>query len=175
MKVRYTLRARGDLDAIYTDLDRRNATAAQSVKDLIERRISRLGMFPLMAPGTDELGILELSIVRYPYKVYYELKGDEEVWIIHIRDTRRKSWRGKGTVRFFWDCGEDHLPRIVVFGYSEQLPWRSQKLVAQSEPSRTCGDTGARFMIFVLLSKGTSLFRCPARPARLAPSASLHH
>jgi toxin ParE1/3/4 len=97
MKVRYTVRARGDLDAIYTDLDQRNATAAQSVKDLIERRISRLGMFPLMAPGTDELGILELSIVRYPYKVYYELKGDEEVWIIHIRDTRRKSWRGKGS------------------------------------------------------------------------------
>lgn len=97
MKVRYTLRARGDLDAIYTDLDQRNATAAQSVKDLIERRISRLVMFPLMAPGTDELGILELSVVRYPYKVYYELKGDEEVWIIHIRDARRKSWRRKGS------------------------------------------------------------------------------
>jgi toxin ParE1/3/4 len=97
MKVRYTLRARADLDAIYTDLDQRNATAAQSVKDLIERRTSRLGMFPLMAPGTEELGILELSIVRYPYKVYYELKGDEEVWIIHIRDTRRKSWRRKGS------------------------------------------------------------------------------
>jgi toxin ParE1/3/4 len=95
MKVRYTVRARGDLDAIYTDLDQRNATAAQSVKDLIERRISRLGMFPLMAPGTDELGVFELSIVRYPYKVYYELKGDEAVWIIHIRDTRRKSWRRK--------------------------------------------------------------------------------
>jgi hypothetical protein len=51
-------------------------------------------MFPLMAPPTDEPGILELSIVRYPYKVYYELKGDEEVWIIHIRDTRRKAWKG---------------------------------------------------------------------------------
>ena len=42
-----------------------------------------------MAPATDEPGILELPIVRYPYKVYYELMGDEEVWIIHIRDTRR--------------------------------------------------------------------------------------
>jgi len=97
MKCRYTLRAHGDLDAIFTDLDQRNATAAQSVKDLIERRISRLGMFPLMAPATDEPGILELSIVRYPYKVYYELRGDEEVWVIHIRDTRRKSLRPKGS------------------------------------------------------------------------------
>lgn len=94
MKVRYTLRAHGDLDAIYADLDQRNPTAAQAVKDLIERRIARLGSFPLMAPVTDEIGILELSIVRYPYKVYYELRDDEEVWIVHIRDTRRKSWRG---------------------------------------------------------------------------------
>jgi len=94
MNVRYTLRARADLDAIYTDLDQRNPTAAQAVKDLIERRIRQLGRFPLMASPTDEPGILELSIVRYPYKVYYELMGDEEVWIIHIRDTRRKSWEG---------------------------------------------------------------------------------
>jgi hypothetical protein len=36
-------------------------------------------------------GVLELSIVEY-----HELNGDEEVWIIHIRDTRRKPWRGKG-------------------------------------------------------------------------------
>jgi hypothetical protein len=49
-----------------------------------------------MAPVTDEPGVPELSIVEYPYKVYYELKGDEEVWIIHIRDTRRKSWGEEG-------------------------------------------------------------------------------
>jgi plasmid stabilization system protein ParE len=96
MRVRYTLQAQGDLDAIYTYLDERNPAAAQSVKDLIERRIRALEKFPLMAPVTDEAGVLELSIVEYHYKVYYELSGDEEVWIIHIRDTRRKPWRGKG-------------------------------------------------------------------------------
>jgi toxin ParE1/3/4 len=94
MNVRYTLRAHADLEAIYADLDHRNPTAAQAVKDLIERRIRKLGMFPLMAPMTDEIGVCELSIVRYPYKVYYELKGDEEVWIVHIRDTRRSRWKG---------------------------------------------------------------------------------
>ncbi len=93
MRVRYTLQAQSDLDTIYTYLDERNPAAAQSAKDLIERRIRALGQFPLMAPVTDEVGILELSIVEYPYKVYYELKGDEEVWIVHIRDTRRKPWR----------------------------------------------------------------------------------
>jgi plasmid stabilization system protein ParE len=46
MKVRYKLRARADLDAIYTDLDQRNQTAAQAVKDLIELRISGLLLEP---------------------------------------------------------------------------------------------------------------------------------
>ena len=96
MRVRYTFKAQDDLDAIYTYLNERNPAAAQSVKDLIERRIRALGKFPLMAPVTDEPGVLELSIVEYPYKVYYELAGDEEVWIIHIRDTRRKPWRREG-------------------------------------------------------------------------------
>ena len=49
-----------------------------------------------MAPVTDEIAVLELSIVRYPYKVYYELSRDEEVWILHIRDTRLKSLRATG-------------------------------------------------------------------------------
>ncbi len=78
-----------------TYLDERNLAAARSVKNLIERRIRALGRFPLMAPVTDEPGILELSIVEYRYKVYYEL-GRDEVWIIHIRDTRRKPWRRGG-------------------------------------------------------------------------------
>jgi plasmid stabilization system protein ParE len=105
MKVRYTLRSRGDLDAIYIDLDRRNPAAAQAVKDLIERRIARLGVFPLMAPVTDEAGVFELSIVRYPYKVYYELSGDEEVWIIQVRDTRRKYIAREGKLGNCPSCG----------------------------------------------------------------------
>jgi toxin ParE1/3/4 len=94
MKVRYTLRAQRDLDAIYSYIEHRAPTAAQSVTELIERRIARLADFPRMAPETDEPGIYELTIVRYPYKVYYEVVGDE-VWIVHIRDSRRKPWEGE--------------------------------------------------------------------------------
>jgi addiction module RelE/StbE family toxin len=93
MKVRYTLRAQADLDAIYTYLDRRAPAAARSVKELIERRIARLADFPFMAPETDEKGIRELTIVRYPYQVYYEVQ-DDEIWIIHIRHTARRPWLG---------------------------------------------------------------------------------
>lgn len=94
MRVRYTLRAHGDLDAIYRYLDERSPTAAHSVKALIERRIASLADFPQMGPETDEPGIRELTIVRYPYKVYYEVEGDE-VWIIHIRDVRRQPWQSE--------------------------------------------------------------------------------
>ena len=91
MKVRYTVRAQGDLDAIFNYLDRRSPAGAQSVKNLIERRIASLAEFPLMAPVTEEPDIRELTILRYPYKVYYEVQSDE-VWIIHIRHAARQQW-----------------------------------------------------------------------------------
>jgi toxin ParE1/3/4 len=91
MRVRYTVRARADLETIYAYLDERAPSAARSVKAAIERRIAILADFPLMAPTTDEPGIRELTLVRYPYKIYYELEGDE-VWIVHIRDARRRPW-----------------------------------------------------------------------------------
>jgi addiction module RelE/StbE family toxin len=94
MRVRYTRQAHSDIDAIYSYLDQRAPAAAQAVKNLIERRISRLADFPFIAPATDEPGIYELTIVRYPYKVYYEIAGDE-LWIVHIRDSRREPWEGE--------------------------------------------------------------------------------
>jgi plasmid stabilization system protein ParE len=91
MKVRYTLRAQADLDAIYSYLDARAPAAAQSVKNIIERRIALLAEFPHIAPETNRPGVYELTIVRYPYKAYYEISG-EEIWIVHIRDARRLPW-----------------------------------------------------------------------------------
>ena len=46
-----------------------------------------------MAPETEESSTRELTILRYPYKVYYEVEGDE-VWIVHIRHTSRRPWPG---------------------------------------------------------------------------------
>jgi toxin ParE1/3/4 len=91
MRVRYTLRAQADLNGIFSYHDARNPAAAQSVKNTIERRISLLEEFPRIAPETDTRGVYELTIIRYPYKVYYEI-SDDEVWILHIRDARRRPW-----------------------------------------------------------------------------------
>lgn len=95
MKVRYTLRARADLDEVYSYLRERAPNSAETVKSVIERRIAWLADFPLMAPITDEPGIRELTLVRYPYKIYYEFQRDE-VWILHIRHTSRWPWQDNG-------------------------------------------------------------------------------
>jgi plasmid stabilization system protein ParE len=63
-------------------------TSGQSV---LKRRIDVLADFPFMAPQTSIKGIFELPFVRYPYKVYYEVDGDE-VQILRIRDSRRQPW-----------------------------------------------------------------------------------
>ena len=89
MRVRYTPRARDDLAAIYHYLDQRSPVGAQLVKATIERRIRLLEEFPFIAPMTDEAGVYELSIIRYPYKVYYRVEADE-VRIVHIRHASRE-------------------------------------------------------------------------------------
>ncbi len=89
MRVRYTPRARNDLDAIYLYLDRRSHSGASAVKSAIERSIRYLADFPFIAPITEATGIHELTIIRYPYKVYYRIENDE-VWIVHVRHTSRR-------------------------------------------------------------------------------------
>ncbi len=94
MRVRYTLRAQADLEAIFRYLDARAPEAALEVKSTIERRIAMLGEFPHIAPETDIPGVYELTIVRYPYKVYYDIASDT-VEILHIRHTSRRPWTGE--------------------------------------------------------------------------------
>jgi plasmid stabilization system protein ParE len=67
MKVRYTLRARADLEEIYEYL----------------------------APTTDEAGVRELTLACHPYRIYYEVAG-EEVRVLHIRHARRRPQGRKG-------------------------------------------------------------------------------
>jgi len=92
VRIRYTVRARADLAEIRSYLMERNPRAAAAVMAAIRQRISWLADFPLMAPETDEPGVRGLPLVRYPYRVYYDVAG-EEVRILHIRHTRRQPWR----------------------------------------------------------------------------------
>jgi plasmid stabilization system protein ParE len=92
MRVRYTLRARADLEEIYEYIEKHQPTAAQRLKSAIERQIGWLIHFPYMAPTTDEAGVRELTLTRHPYKIYYEVAGDE-VRVLHIRHAQRRPRR----------------------------------------------------------------------------------
>jgi toxin ParE1/3/4 len=89
MRVRYLPRAFAEREAIFAYLDQRTPQGARNVKRAIVHAIRLLADFPMLAPETQERGTCELSIARYPYKVYYRIQG-EEVWIVHIRDARRE-------------------------------------------------------------------------------------
>ncbi len=95
MRVRYTRRAFADREEIFEYIEKRNPDSARAVKADIVKAIRRLEQFPRSAPATDEPGIFELVVPRRPYKVYYRVENSE-VWIVHIRDARRKPWQGAG-------------------------------------------------------------------------------
>jgi len=89
MRVRYTLWGPADLAEIYEFLERRHPAAAQRVIATIERQVGWLADFPYMAPATDEAEVRELTLARYPYKIYYEVV-DDEVRVLHIRHARKR-------------------------------------------------------------------------------------
>lgn len=66
MRIRYTLRARADLEEIYGYLERRTPAAAQSLKSQIERQIGWLGRFPLYGAGNRRAERPRTDIVTTP-------------------------------------------------------------------------------------------------------------
>jgi plasmid stabilization system protein ParE len=94
MRVRYTPRSRRDLQAIFEFIDARSTSGARAVKGAIVKAIRRLGSKPRIVRPTDERDVSELNVPDRPYKVYYRIES-EDVWIIHIRDTRREQWQGE--------------------------------------------------------------------------------
>ena len=90
MKVRYTPRARADLEAIYDYIDQRNPKAALAVKSRIQRAINSLSDLPLIGRPTDRMAGLRVILAgRYPYRIYYRVR-DNVIWIAHIRHTARR-------------------------------------------------------------------------------------
>ena len=73
MRVRYTAEAFADREDIFAYLDERNPSVARAVKGYIERSLSRIASFPLSAPLTEIADVRELTLVRYPYKIYYRV------------------------------------------------------------------------------------------------------
>ena len=96
MRVRYTPRARADLEAIFSYLDARNPAAAVSVKRAIEQAAAALALAPYIGVVTDRSPEFRgVRAAHYPYRLYYRIRNNE-VWIVHVRHTSRRPWRGEG-------------------------------------------------------------------------------
>lgn len=89
-KIRYRSTALAQLDAIFTYIATHDRPAARRVIAYIKRTIGRLANFPYSARPSEVPNIRELSIVRYPYIVFYAVDEDKrEVLILRVRHTSR--------------------------------------------------------------------------------------
>jgi toxin ParE1/3/4 len=95
VRVRYTPRARRDLEAIYDYIDEHNPGAARAVKLAILRTAELLSDFPYLGAETDRSREFRgVVLTGYPYKIYYRIRNNE-VCLVHIRDARRRPWQGE--------------------------------------------------------------------------------
>jgi len=95
MKVEYSRRAVADLHKISADSRR---AFGDRVAEALEARIravaDHLSREPLGASEVQQRpGLRVVSLIRYPFKIFYRVY-DDRVRIIHIRHTARRPWRG---------------------------------------------------------------------------------
>ena len=93
MRLRYTPRARSDLQAILQYIDQRSPLGARKLKRAIQKTIELIGEFPEAGRRSGERGTRVLPAGRYPYLIYWTIEGGE-AWILHIRHARRRQWQG---------------------------------------------------------------------------------
>jgi toxin ParE1/3/4 len=89
MRVRYTHQALSDLLAIADYIRDANPSAAILVEAAIRSAIDLLADFPKIGRDRPHLDARALGIPRYPFTAYYRIE-DQEVWVVHVRDDRRK-------------------------------------------------------------------------------------
>lgn len=88
MRVRYTPRARTDLKEIDAYLRQRSPQGARNVRLRVRDVVCDLGDMPGTGRETDFPGVRVTPLVRFPYKIYYRIVGNE-VHILHVRHGAR--------------------------------------------------------------------------------------
>jgi toxin ParE1/3/4 len=94
MRVRYTPRARSDLQSIFQYIEKRSPRGARNVKRAIQRTIGLIGEFPEGGRHAGEEATRVLPAGRYPYLIYWSVEAGE-AWLVHIRHARRQPWEGE--------------------------------------------------------------------------------
>jgi addiction module RelE/StbE family toxin len=91
MRVRYTPDAFADRERIYEYLRERSPSGARNVMKGIREAVRLLRDQPYSGYETDHPGVRVKVVIRYPYKIFYRVRGDV-VEIVHIRHTSRRPW-----------------------------------------------------------------------------------
>ena len=92
MRVRFTRRALSDLRAIYSYIAADNPKAALAVESVIRQTADLLAGFPDLGVRTARSPEFRgIKAGRYPYRIYYRVRGDE-VYVVHIRHMARRAW-----------------------------------------------------------------------------------
>ena len=92
MKVRFAETALAEVDEILSYIAARNLTAAQALRDRIERATEHLASFPYSAPLTDEAGVRQKAVRHSAYVIFYMIE-DGEVFVLHVwHGARRRPW-----------------------------------------------------------------------------------
>ena len=98
MRVVFSPRALRNFERILDDSRRvfgRNV--ADELERTISRQIDRIADAPESAPRSfGRENVRALSLVRYPFRIFYRVRGDA-VEIIHVRHTSRRPWEGGQT------------------------------------------------------------------------------
>jgi toxin ParE1/3/4 len=93
MRVEYSRRSIADLLKVAADSQRFGT--ADIVEKRIRQAIARIADFPKSGtPIEQRPGRHVVSLVRYPYKIFYRVFEDHAL-ILHIRNTSREPWEGE--------------------------------------------------------------------------------
>jgi plasmid stabilization system protein ParE len=88
VKLRFSPRARSDIDHIHEYIAEHNKSAAPAVVRQIRSTSDLFARYPGLGRQTDTPGVRVFPVGRYPYLVYHRVH-ENNVIVIHVRDGRR--------------------------------------------------------------------------------------
>jgi plasmid stabilization system protein ParE len=96
MRVRFTPRARGDIERIYQYLEKRSPRGARNVLRAIYAGAQFIAEYPEASVQTDDPQVRVRIVRRFRYKVFYSIVDGDTIEIVHVRHTSRRPWGGEG-------------------------------------------------------------------------------
>ncbi|NJO54554.1 MAG: type II toxin-antitoxin system RelE/ParE family toxin [Bacteroidales bacterium] len=94
MTVRFTPRAASDLTGVVDYLAERSPQGLLNLKRALETTLRLIEQYPHAGRATGIADVRVLPLGRFHYLIYWTLQANEP-WIVHIRDGRRRPWRGE--------------------------------------------------------------------------------